>query len=79
MSETRENDEGAAVGQGGGEGRGIGESEILEDVRSRYAGVLCPVHGVPPQFDVDEKGGVIEAFCCETLGQIFGELRGGEG
>jgi hypothetical protein len=62
----------------GSEARGIGETEILEDVRSRYADVLCPVHGVPPQFDVDEKGGVIEAFCCETLGQIFGELRGGE-
>ncbi len=61
-----------------GDPKGITETDILEDVRSRYATVLCPVHGVPPQFDIDEKGGVIEAFCCETLGQIFGELRGGE-
>lgn len=62
----------------GGEARGITEADILEDVRSRYATMLCPVHGVPPQFDIDESGGVIEAFCCETLGQIFGELRRGE-
>jgi hypothetical protein len=58
---------------------GVTEDDILADLRSRYAGVLCPVHGVAPAFEMDEAGGVIEAFCCESLAQIFRELRAKEG
>jgi hypothetical protein len=38
------------------------------------------VHGVPPKFEVDGKGGVVERFCCDALLQIFRELnaKGGE-
>ncbi len=55
--------------------KGVTEDDILADFTSRYAGVLCPVHGGPPRFEMDSKGGVIEAFCCEALAQIFRELR----
>ena len=51
------------------------DDQILRDLESKYAGVLCPVHGVPPSFDVDEKGSMIERFCCESLMQIFRELQ----
>ena len=61
-----------------GEVKGVTEDDILGDLQSRYAGVICPVHGVTPKFEMDEAGGVIEAFCCEGLRQIFLELRGKE-
>jgi hypothetical protein len=51
------------------------DDQIIGDLESKYAGVLCPVHGVPPSFDVDEKGSMIERFCCEGLMQIFRELQ----
>ncbi len=51
------------------------DDEIISDLESKYAGVICPVHNVPPSFDVDEKGSMIERFCCEALMQIFHELR----
>jgi hypothetical protein len=70
-----ESDEARARGD---EAKGVTEDDILGDLQSRYAGVRCPVHGVAPTFEMDEKGGVIEGFCCEVLGQIFGELRAGE-
>jgi hypothetical protein len=54
------------------------DEQILRDLESKYAGVLCPVHGVPPSFDVDAKGSMIERFCCESLMQIFRELQAGE-
>lgn len=52
---------------------------ILRDLESRYANVICPVHGVPPKFEVDEQGGVVESFCCDALLQIFRELSTGDG
>ena len=69
MSEATEDTAGES------EVKGVTEDHILGDLRSRYASVLCPVHGVPPQFEVDEAGASIEAFCCEMLGQMFRELR----
>jgi len=48
---------------------------VLRDLASRYASTLCPVHGVPPQFSVDDKGGVVEVLCCEALAQIFRERQ----
>ena len=63
---------------GEGEVKGISNGDILGDLRSRYAGVLCPAHGVSPRFEVDEAGVATEAFCCEMLGQIFRELRARE-
>ena len=51
---------------------------ILHDLGSKYADVLCPVHGVPPKFEVDGKGGVVESFCCDALLQIFRELSAKE-
>jgi hypothetical protein len=62
-----------------GQARGVTEDDILGDLQSKYTDVRCPVHGVPPKFEVDQAGGIIEGFCCETLGQIFRELRAGEG
>ena len=54
------------------------DDAILHDLTSKHASTLCPVHGVPPSFDVDEKGSMIERFCCEGLMQIFRELQGAE-
>lgn len=51
---------------------------ILRDLESRHTGTICPVHGVPPKFEVDEKGGVVESFCCDALLQIFRELSARE-
>ncbi len=62
----------------GDETTGVTEDDILGDIQSRYADLRCPVHDAPPRFEIDEAGGVIEGFCCETLGQIFRELRGRE-
>jgi hypothetical protein len=52
---------------------------VLRDLESKYANVICPVHGVPPKFEVDAQGGVVESFCCDALLQIFRELEAGEG
>ena len=54
------------------------DANILHDLESKYADVSCPVHGGPPKFEVDEKGGVVEAFCCDALLQIFRELSAKE-
>jgi hypothetical protein len=51
---------------------------VLRDLESKYADVLCPIHGSPPKFEVDAKGGVVEAFCCDALLQIFRELEAKE-
>lgn len=45
------------------------------DLASKYAGVQCPVHGTPPEFDVQADGSVTERFCCEALVQIIRELE----
>lgn len=50
------------------------DDQILRDLESKHAGVICPVHGVAPKFEVDGKGGVVESFCCDALLQIFREL-----
>ena len=47
---------------------------VLRDLESKYADVSCPVHGVPPKFEVDEAGAVVETLCCEALAQIVREL-----
>jgi hypothetical protein len=54
------------------------DASILRDLESRYADTVCPVHGVPPKFEIDEKGGVVESFCCDALLQIFRELAAEE-
>ncbi|MFT3768553.1 MAG: hypothetical protein QM820_24165 [Minicystis sp.] len=54
------------------------DDKILRDLESKYADVICPVHGVPPKFEVDEKGSVVESFCCDALLQIFRELEAKE-
>lgn len=51
------------------------DDRILRDLESKYADVLCPVHGEKPKFEVDAKGGVVERFCCDALLQIFRELN----
>jgi phage/plasmid primase-like uncharacterized protein len=48
--------------------------QILRDLQSKHADVICPVHGERPRFDIDEQGGVVESFCCDALLQIFREL-----
>jgi hypothetical protein len=53
-------------------------AQILRDLGSKYADVVCPVHGVAPKFEVDAKGGVVETFCCDALLQIFRELEARE-
>jgi len=59
--------------------KGVTAERLLADLRSTYAGVLCPIHGVAPRFDRDPKTGTItETLCCEALAQIFGELRENE-
>ena len=58
--------------------KGVTNDDIRGDLGSRYADVLCPVHGVPPKFEVDAAGVATEGFCCEMLGQIFRELRAKE-
>ncbi len=63
--------------------RGAGEvtevdEQVLRDLESKYTDVICPVHGAPPKFEVDAKGGVVEAFCCDALLQIFRELQAKE-
>lgn len=45
------------------------------DLASKYAGVQCPVHGSPPEFEVQPDGSVTERFCCEALVQIIRELE----
>jgi hypothetical protein len=45
------------------------------DLASKYAGVQCPVHGTPPEFEVAPDGSVTERFCCEALVQIIRELE----
>lgn len=45
------------------------------DMASKYADIRCPVHNVPPQFEVQPDGDVIERLCCEALTQIFRELQ----
>ena len=52
--------------------------KIELDMASKYADIRCPVHDVPPQFEVGDDGSVIERLCCEALAQIFHELRAGE-
>jgi hypothetical protein len=58
------------------------QSEMAERIRldmsSKYADIRCPVHNVPPEFEVGPEGAVIERVCCEALAQIFGELRATE-
>jgi len=54
------------------------DDRILRDLESRYVNVICPVHGTPPKFEVDAKGGVVESFCCDALLQIFRELAAKE-
>ena len=53
-------------------------AKVLSDLESKYNTVRCPIHDVPPQFDVDEAGGVVEHICCEALAQIFRELKAQE-
>lgn len=48
--------------------------QILRDLQAKHADVICPVHGERPRFDIDEKGGVVESFCCDALLQIFREV-----
>lgn len=50
---------------------------VLRDLESKYAGVMCPVHNVPPRFEVAPDGSVIESICCEALLSIFRELQAG--
>jgi hypothetical protein len=54
------------------------DDRILRDLESKHADVICPVHGVPPKFELDAKGGVVETFCCDALLQIFRELEAKE-
>lgn len=54
------------------------DEEVLRDLQSKHANVVCPVHGVPPGFEVDGRGGVVETFCCDALLQIFRELGAGD-
>ena len=54
------------------------DDRVLRDLESKYADVSCPVHGGPPRFEVDAKGGVVESFCCDALLQIFRELEAKE-
>jgi hypothetical protein len=58
--------------------RGVTDGDILEDLRSKCADVRCPVHGMPPSFERQADGSIVEAFCCEVLARIFGELRAEE-
>ena len=52
--------------------------KIELDMASRYADIRCPVHDVPPQFEVSEDGEVVERLCCEALAQIFRQLQASE-
>ena len=54
------------------------DDQILRDLQSKHASVVCPLHGERPRFDVDGKGSVVESFCCDTLLQIFRELGAGD-
>ena len=51
---------------------------VLKDLESKFSRVACPVHGVPPTFDVAPDGSVIERMCCETLLAIVRELQAKE-
>ena len=64
-----------------GEGRRVTEVDevVLRDLSSRFADVACPVHNVPPRFEVDEAGSVVEHMCCEVLLRIVRELSAKEG
>ena len=53
-------------------------AQIEVDMASKYADIRCPVHNVPPQFEVGPEGAVIERLCCEALTQIFRELQATE-
>ena len=52
--------------------------QIRLDMGSKYADVRCPVHNVPPEFEIGPQGAVTERMCCEALAQIFRELRATE-
>ena len=52
--------------------------KIELDMASRYADIRCPVHDVPPQFEISEDGEVTERLCCEALAQIFHQLQASE-
>jgi hypothetical protein len=58
------------------------QSEMAErielDMVSKYADVRCPVHNVPPEFEIGADGAVIERLCCEALAQIFRQLQATE-
>lgn len=54
------------------------DDRVLRDLESKYADVICPVHGTPPKFEVDAAGGVVERLCCDALLQIFRELEAKE-
>lgn len=54
------------------------DDRILRDLESKFANTQCPVHGSPPKFEIDEKGGVVETFCCDALLQIVRELQAKE-
>ena len=49
-------------------------NQILRDLEAKHEGLVCPVHGERPRFEVDGEGGVVESFCCDVLLQIFREL-----
>jgi hypothetical protein len=63
-----------------GEGPQVTEIDdgVLRDLASKFADVACPIHNVPPRFEVDEAGGVVEHMCCETLLRIVRELQANE-
>lgn len=63
-----------ATGTGDGEVREVDES-VLKDLESKYADVACPMHGVPPAFELAPDGSVVERFCCEALLAIVRELQ----
>jgi hypothetical protein len=52
--------------------------KIELDMASKYADIRCPVHDVPPQFEIAEDGTVTERLCCEALAQIFHQLQASE-
>ncbi|HZF55166.1 MAG TPA: hypothetical protein VE093_41225 [Polyangiaceae bacterium] len=51
---------------------------VLRDLESKYSTVSCPVHNVPPTFEVAADGSVVERMCCEALSQIIRELQANE-
>ncbi len=47
----------------------------VSDLKSKFADVLCPVHGIPADFRNEADGSVVEHICCEVLAQILAELK----